>query len=139
MANPNDSLFDVGASTIHYTKEVASVAATSTFSVMCATTANNLKYRVTRAQLLLDATYAADPANFYVITLVHNGTTVATWSTQTSAQGVLTAFTVNEMVLAADTGNNRVVQPGEVLTLVCTKNGTAANLSARCIVHGRFI
>lgn len=137
MAIPYDE--PPGATAHHYTKEIAAVAATSTFSVMGASTATGYKYRVTHAQLLVDTTYAADASNFYVLALVHNGTTVASWSTQTAAQGALTAFTLAEMVLAADTGNNRVVQTGEVLTLVCTKNASAPNISARCIVHGRFI
>lgn len=137
MPIPFDPLPDVQP--VHYTKDIAAVAATSTFSVMGASNTAGQRYRVTRAHILVDATYAADPANFYVITLVHNATTIASWSTQTSAQGALTQFVVNEMVLAADTANNLVVQPNEVMTLVATKNGAAANISARVVCQGKFL
>jgi hypothetical protein len=137
MSLPFDPLPDVNPA--YFTKDVAAVAATSTFSVMAASLVAGQVYRVTRAHILVDTTYAADAANFYALTLVHNGTTIASWSTQTSAQGALTAFTLAEMVLAADTGVNLTVQPGETLTLVCTKNGSAANFTARVVVHGRFV
>jgi hypothetical protein len=128
-----------GASLQRTTKDVAAVAATSTFAILAASAACGQRHRVMRAQLLVDTTYAADASNFYVFTLVHNGTTVATWSTQTSAQGALTAGANQEMILAADTGVNLVVQPGELLQLVCTKNGTAANFTGRVCVGGRDV
>lgn len=126
-----------GASMPRVTKDVAAVAATSTFAVMAVSAGQ--RFRVMRAQLLVDTTYAADAANYYVFTLVHNGTTVATWSTQTGAQGALTAGSIQEMVLAADTGVNLVVQPTELLQLVCTKNGSAANFTGRVCVCGRDV
>lgn len=138
MPIPVDSIDGVASAATRYVKDVSAVAATSTFSVMAAD-ASGARFRVTRVQILVDATYAADASNFYAFTLVHNGTTVASWSTQTSAQGALTAFTSAEMVLAADTGSNRVVQATEALTLVATKNGTAANFTGRFIVHGRYV
>lgn len=137
MALPLDSL--PGSVLEPFTKDVAAVAATSTFSVMACLTSAGQRFRVIRAHLLVDATYAADASNYYAITLVHNGTTIATWSTQTAAQGALTAFVAGEMILAADTGSNLVVLPGETMTLVCTKNGSAANLTARAVVHGRWV
>ncbi len=123
----------------NFTRDVAAVAATGTFAVMVARAADGFGFRITSAQLITDATYAADAANFYVLTLVHNVTTIASWSTQTAAQGALTALVTNEMILSADAGINRVVLPGETLTWVLTKNASAANISARVVVHGRFV
>lgn len=138
MPIPAESLGVIGALSDTFVKDVAALAATTTTSIMCATAANGYRFRVNRAQILVDTTFAADASNFWVFTLVHNATTVATWSTQTGQQGALTAFTVNEMVLAADTANALVIQPGEVLTLVATKNASAANFTGRFISHGRF-
>lgn len=137
MPIPLDLLPDVRPAT--FSKDTGAVAATSTFSVMACANATGEVFRVTGAHLLVDATYAADVANFYALALVHNSITLATWSTQTSAQGTLTAFTDQLMILAADTGTSLTVQPGEVLTLVATKNASAANLTVRVVVHGRFV
>lgn len=137
MAIPLDLLPDVRPAT--FSKDVAAVAATATFSIMAAGNASGEVFRVTSVHLLVDTTYAADVANFYALALVHNSITLATWSTQTSAQGALTAFTDQLMILAADSGTNLTVQPGEVLTLVATKNAAAPNLTARVVVHGRFV
>lgn len=124
---------------VNVSKDVAAVAATGTFCVAACSNTAGQYLRIDRAFVLTDTTYAADASDFYAIALKHGSTTIATWSTQTSAQGALTAVTVNEMVMAANTGTNRVVAPNEVLTLVCTKNGSAANLTARVVVHGRFV
>lgn len=95
-------------------------------------------FRVQRAELVVDVTYLVDPANYYVFTLQRGATIVATWSTLTGQQGTITAAVPAAMVLSA-TDTNLVGQVGDVLTLVATKNGAAANIQPRIVVHGKYV
>lgn len=113
---------------------VAAIAATTTFPLCLMERA----YRISAVELEVPGGYAADPANFYVIALkTHAGVTLASWSTQTAAQGALTTLVFAAMVLAATTTGIG----GDQLDIVCTKNGTAANLPAqtRVRVHPTLI
>lgn len=95
--------------------------------------------RVEKIELIVDATYAADPTNYYVLTAQHGATALGSWSTLTGAQGTITAGTPVSMVLTADTGQNLVMAAGEVLSLLATKNAAAANIQPRIVVHGRYV
>jgi hypothetical protein len=114
-------------------------AISATITLALESLAAGRAFRIERAELIVDATYAADPANFYAFTLQHAATAAATFSTQTSAQGAITAAVPAQMILAANTGNNLVIQGGEVLSLLATKNGAAANITPRIVVHGRYV
>ena len=119
-----------------FPRSCPAVSATATFAI--ATPDPNRPFRVDRAELIVDATYAADPANFYALTLQKGATVIAAWSTQTTAQGALTGGTPAAMVLSG-TDANLVLAAGDVLSLVATKNGTAANITPRVVVHGRYV
>lgn len=114
----------------------AAIAATSSFAV--GVPSDTEKFRVERVELMTDATYAADPTNYYVFTLQVGATVVATWSTLTGQEGALTALTPAKMTLSA-TDANLVLAAGGALTLVATKNGAAANITPRVVVHGRTV
>lgn len=95
--------------------------------------------RVDFVDLMLDATYAADASNFYAFTFVWGAgpTVAASWSTQTAAQGAITAAVPVTMVLAAEP--NAVIPAGSVVKLIATKNGTAANITPRITFSGRVV
>lgn len=95
--------------------------------------------RLERAELMVDATYAASATDFYVFQLKHGATVMATWSTQTAAQGAITAAVPVAMVLSADTGQNLVIAAAAVLTLTATKNASAADITPRIVLHGRSV
>lgn len=93
--------------------------------------------QITRVELIVDATYAADPANFYVFTLVQGATTAATWSTQTGQEGAITGGTPASMTLSVPA--NLVVPAGTKLALVATKAASGANITPRVVVYGRTV
>lgn len=82
--------------------------------------------RVDRAQLNVPAGFAADAANFWTIAVKNGSTTIASWSTQTGAQGAITANTPVDLINAAADAD-LVLDPAETLTLVLTETGTATN------------
>lgn len=118
-----------------WSKDCPAASATSTFVLGTAKRA----FRVESVELIDDAGYAADAANYYVFTLVHGSgpTTAATWSTLTGAQGAITAGVPAAMVLSADA--NLVIPAGDVVSLVATKHASGANPTVRVVVHGRYL
>lgn len=117
-------------------RSLPAISATSTFPI--ATPSLVRSYRVERVELMVDATYAADPANFYTFTLQKGATVIATWSTLTGQQGTLTANVPGLMVLSV-TDANLVLAGGDVLSLVATKAAAAANITPRVVVHGKYV
>lgn len=95
--------------------------------------------RLDAADIMVDATYAASATDFYAFTLVWGSgpTTAASWSTQTSAQGAITAAVPSLMVLSADA--NLIIPPGSVVKLIATKNASAANITPRIVMSGRIV
>lgn len=81
-------------------------------------------YAITDFQLVVPGGFAADPALYWTIAIaIHGGATLIQWSTQTSADGAITAGVVASKT-AALIGPNA----GGQIDLVFTKNSTAANL-----------
>lgn len=117
-------------------RDAMSCAATTPFAIETA----KRPFRIDSIELISDATIVQDPANFYSLALQVGGRTVGTWSLLTGAQGTITAAVPALVPLAAEVGQNRVAAQGDLVQLVATKNGTAANLvNLRCVVHGRYI
>lgn len=117
-------------------RDAMSCAATTPFAIETA----KRPFRIDSIELISDATIVQDPANFYSLALQVGGRTVGTWSLLTGAQGTITAAVPALVPLAAEVGQNRVAAQGELVQLVATKNGTAANLvNLRCVVHGRYV
>lgn len=121
----------VGAS-----RDCPATAATATYVLVTALRT----IRVDRVELSVDATYAADTTNFYAFTLVWGAglTVAASWSTQTSAQGAITATVPAVMVLSA-TDANLVIAAGSVIKLIATKAASAANITPRVVLYGRAV
>lgn len=71
--------------------------------------------------------FAADAANYWTIELTDGTNVLASWSTQTGAEGTLTADTPVAIPLSA---THTDLDEGLVLTLVFTKTGVPANLPA---------
>lgn len=116
-------------------RDMPAIAATSTLAIAKV----DRPYRIDRVEIIVDAAYAADPANYYQLALVHGAgpTTAASWSTETGQQGALTGGASADMVPSADA--NLVVAAGETISLVATKAAAAANIQPRIVVHGRYV
>lgn len=102
----------------------ASISATFTEKVAWSVPAGR-KFRVSRVMYNNPTGLAADASNFYTIALkgAVSGTVIASWSTQTSAQGALTADTPVTLILNA-TDANLVLAAGEIPQAAYTKSGT---------------
>lgn len=111
----------------------ASTAATATEKLGWTVPAGR-KFRVVRVMYNNPTGLAADTTNFFTIALkgVTSGTVYASWSTQTSAQGALSADTPVTLVLNA-TDANLVLAAGEFPQATFTKSGTQT-LPAGCLV-----
>lgn len=117
-------------------RDAMSCAATTTFAIGTA----QRPFRVDAVELITDATITQDAANFYALVFRVGGRTVATYSFVTGGNGTLTAAIPGAATLAAESGQNRVAAKGDVIDVVATKNGTAANLSnLRAVVYGRYV
>lgn len=80
--------------------------------------------------------FAADASNYWVISLQDGSTVLASWSTQTSAQGALTANTPVELVMGATTD----VPNDDVISVVLTPHGSPAALPAgRLVLEGHVL
>lgn len=106
---------------------VAAVAATTTFALGKL----GRDVRIDAVDLIVPSNYAADPANYYVFTIQDGATVLASWSTLTGAQGALTANVPAEMVMSSPANAAK----GDVLTLVCTKHASGANVPAQTRVR----
>lgn len=115
---------------------LAAIAASTPFAICTM----DRPFRIDRVEVVSDATYAADPANYFTLTAAHGAgnTVAASWSTLTGAQGALTGGTPSVMILSA-TDANRVVPAGAVLKFIATKFAVAANITPRIVVRGRFV
>ncbi len=80
--------------------------------------------RFGRVTLTLPTTLTQDASNYWTIALKDGSATLASWSTQTSAQGTITANTPVDLVLATD----HDLLPNDILTVVLTKSASAAAL-----------
>ena len=138
MTQPLDSLGPLFGQEAQLERDLPAVSATGTYvlGVFSLTRA----FRVQRVEVIVDATYAANPSAFYVLALVHGAGVVnaAQWSTQSTAQGAITGGTPAVMV-PNGTDANSVIPGGDVVSIVCTKNSTAANITPRVVVHGHFV
>jgi hypothetical protein len=95
--------------------------------------------RVDKVEVFCPAGFAAHADDHWTIALKQGSVTIASWSTDSDAQGALTANTHHTMVLSA-TDSDLVVDAAEELALVLTKAGSAANLPPlRVFVRGRYV
>lgn len=97
--------------------------------------------RFDRIELITDATYAADPANYYVFQATNGdgSQVVASWSTQTGQQGAIAAGVPANMVMNADSNLWAFRTQPSILQLRATKTGTAANATLRVVPHIRYV
>jgi hypothetical protein len=116
----------------------AAAAIAATGSLAIGVPSSTEKFRVERVEIMSDADYTADASNYYVLTLQSGATVLATWSTQTGQEGALTNLVPASMTLSA-TDANLVLAAAAALKLVATKNGSAANITPRVVVHGRTV
>lgn len=98
------------------------------------------KFRVDRVIYNNLTGLAADASNYFTIALkgAVSGTVYASWSTQTSAQGALTADTPVTLVLNA-TDANLVLAAGEFPQATFTKTGTQTLPVGALVFEGRLI
>lgn len=118
--------------------EHAAISATTTIQLW----RTSSPFRVEAVSYVNPAGFAADPSNYWTIDLLQGATVVASWSTQTAAQGALTADTFVSLVLSS-TDVNRVLARAGTLTTISlrfTKTGAPANLPlGRISGHGRTV
>lgn len=135
MVVPRASLLagaDFSGSLVH-----ASLTATTTDFLITVPTG---KVFVVDAVQYYNATgLAADVSNYFALTIQNSGATkvAASWSTQTSAQGAITAAT--PVSLVNGTLANRTFTAGEIINFVATEAGSATLPAGRILVLGRFI
>ena len=96
------------------------------------------KFRITGARLLNPTGLAAHASNYFNIKLQNGSTVIANWSTQSSAQGALSADTFVDMVLSGTDGH-AVLAPGDVLSLNLDLTGTQTLPAGRVCVSGYFV
>jgi hypothetical protein len=90
-------------------------------------------YKVDKFTVMMPGGFTGDASNYWVLTLQAGATVLATYSTQTAAQGTLTD-------LVFGTGVNAALPSGlsgDSLKVVMTKNGAAVNIPAgtRLMAH----
>lgn len=95
--------------------------------------------RVESVEFHLPAGFAANADNWWTIALKNGSTTIASWSTRSTAQGAITAGVPVSLVLSA-TDANAVFAPGDVLSVVLTKTGTPNPLPpGHLTAHGHYV
>lgn len=115
--------------------EVHGTAATKTLPLM------TLKQgtRFDAIEILNATGFVGDASNYWTLAFKIGARTVASWSTQTAAQGTITGGTAAAMIMSG-TDANLVGAAGEALTLVLTKTGTpSAFPPGRIVAHGRQV
>lgn len=96
-------------------------------------------FRVDDAEWLTATTVTQDTSNYWDIELKNGSTSVAKWSTLTTAQGTITGGTGITLVNSA-TDANLVFAAGDTMSLVLTKHGTPSALPpGRMSVHGHYV
>lgn len=96
-------------------------------------------FRVDKVTWFTATTTAADAANYWTLELKNGSTSVASWSTLSTAQGALTGGTPAELVPSA-TDANRVFAVGDIASLVLTKTASPSALPpGRLTIHGRYV
>ncbi len=117
----------------------ASTAATATEKLGW-TVPSNYSFRIDRVMYNNPTGLAADASNYFTIAIkgVTSGIVYASWSTQTSAQGALSADIPVTLILNA-TDANLVLATGEFIQATYTKTGTQT-LPAGCLtIEGRLL
>jgi hypothetical protein len=119
------------------TASSSSVSATTTQKVW---KAENRAFRIDRVMLESPAGVSADASNYWIFQVLTDSSQVGpSWSTQTSAQGALTADTPADMVLNATDANN-VLADGKVMSMKAVKTGSPAALGpVAFMIEGRYI
>jgi hypothetical protein len=98
-------------------------------AALTATTTDKF-FRVPRKARLERVTYfnktglAADASNYFAVQVKNGSTVCASWSTQTGAQGALTADTPSTVPLSA-TAANLIFAAGDVVSFAAVEAGTA--------------
>ncbi len=95
--------------------------------------------RVESVQWLTQTTVTQDASNYWDIELKDGSTSVAKWSTLTTAQGTITGGTGVTLVNSG-TDASLVFAAGDTMSLVLTKHGSPAALPpGRLTVHGHYV
>lgn len=111
------------------------VSATTMFAVCTLDTAT----RFDSIEVLNPTGFVQDASNYWTLALKSGSKTLGSYSTQTSAQGTLTANTAGAMLMNA-TDTNKIGAAGELVTLVLTKTGTPGNFpTGRVVAHARRV
>ena len=112
----------------------ASVSATATDYIYKL----SYKFRVDAVKYVNHTGLAADATNYFVLTLQDGSNVIASWSTQTSAQGALTADTFVNFVMSG-TDAYHVAAANDVLKLVLTLHGTQTLPAGLLQIEGHYV
>jgi len=97
------------------------------------------KMRIDKVEYINPTGLAGHAANYWDIGIKKGATIMAEWSTDSAAEGTLTADAVNDMTLSS-TDANLVAAAGDVISFYATKVASAANLPAgRVVIHARYL
>lgn len=109
--------------------------ATDTLKLMTAAR----RMRIDQVEFVLPDGFTEHATNFWDLELKKDSTVVAEYSTDSADEGTVTADTLTDMTLSA-TDANLVVDATDVLSLVVTKNASAADLPpGQLFIHGRYV
>jgi len=97
------------------------------------------KMRIDKVEYINPTGLAGHAANYWDIGIKIGATIAAEWSTDSAAEGTLTANAVNEMTLSS-TDANLIADADDVISFYATKVASAANLPAgRAVIHARYL
>lgn len=95
-------------------------------------------FRVDAVQYINPTGLAQSATDYFNIKVLKGSTVVANWSTQTGAQGTLTADTHVNMVLSS-TDADLVFAVDDILSLFLDETGTATLPAGRVQISGRYL
>jgi hypothetical protein len=95
------------------------------------------KLRIDAVDYINPTGLAADASNYFALSLAGN-TDIASWSTQTGAEGAIAADTFISLVMSA-TDADCVLSAGDGLEVSFSETGTATLPAGRLVVRGRWV
>ncbi len=125
----------VGTLGVLGTADALGVAATSTFELLTLDTSE----RIDKVEIVNPTGFAGHATAYWTLALKQGTTTIASWSTLSSAESTITGHTPANMTLSA-TDANRICPGGGLLKLVLTKTSTPIPFpNGRIVIHSRSV
>ena len=95
-------------------------------------------FRITGVDYINETGLAGHASDFFNLKILKGSTVMANWSTDSAAEGTLTADTFVAFVLSA-TDANQVAQATDVISLFMDETGTASLPAGRFVLRGQLL